>query len=751
VDGVAPKKRERRPIVLLDADGQSPAELIESGRVALAAGDCRGAVQAWRRAHVILAARNARDSRLEAALAEAHFRCGILARPVNLDDLTEAMRFKPDEPRYHYHWALARQRRGEIEMAIPVYRALLERTPPYRRAAFPLAVALLTAGKQPSKDKVWGFLSSEERERLANAYTVLKGRPRAVWRSSPLLDADALWAGLAAFRMGHPSAGSLLQAALDDPALPHLAAAVARYYLGVLAWAERRHSDALGHWQAAHAAGLRSEWLSRNLANAYKRAALTLLETPRMELPQLPASPSPGVPASEQAVRADASLAILAEVLHLAERGLEHQPDDPYLVEIANHARAQLGYCAARANNWADAAGYLWAAADSGDRRRATLTNAALTAEALNRFARAADLWQRVLRYRTHRPGTTNSLSQEQVARLWQRVGDCYERAGDYEEAARAYRNAVRNQPEAVEVRLGLAQVLVKAERYSAALSAIDEVLAIRPGHVPALALQAQTLEKGGYLYAALQTWQRVLDLDPEHATVRQNLARLHRIEGDYQRDSGDLRRAIIAYRDGLRYKPSDARLRASLALACGLQGRTETALRELEALVREQPGDSEAAYWVLDAYLRLAAWDRAAALIQQIQHADTLPPPDQLVDLAYLCLRCGRSEWASQLLELVERQCDDIGALMDVVNAYQEAGQNVEAMRVIRRVIDLQPDNAEAHVMLGLQLLGAGDDPAAAEEHLQRAEQLARRTNDAVVLLQARVGLNLIRSGGRE
>jgi len=69
------------------------------------------------------------------------------------------------------------------------------------------------------------------------------------------------------------------------------------------------------------------------------------------------------------------------------------------LIEIANYARGQIGYRAARAGDWVTASQHLWAACQSGERSRATLTNAALASEALNRFSRAADLWQKVLRY----------------------------------------------------------------------------------------------------------------------------------------------------------------------------------------------------------------------------------------------------------------------------------------------------------------------------------------------------------------
>jgi tetratricopeptide (TPR) repeat protein len=749
LESVAAKKRTRQPITSPDWEEQSPAELIEQGRAAFAGSDYRGAIRAWQRARSVLAARNEQVTHVEAALAEAHFRNGIVSRPANIDDLADAVRLAPDDPRYLYHCALAHQRRGEMEPAISLYRALLAWTPPYTRAAFPLAVALVASLRHPRKDSVWHFLSPAEQARVICAYALIKGHPKTARQYAPTGGADTLWTGLAALRLADPTAEESLRAALNDSALPPAAVAVVHYYLGVLAWLGRQHPAALDHWQAAHSAGMRTAWLSRNLAGAYLHAALTYLETPRIALPQPSDSQLSGDEVPVRAGVVDGTQAVLSEVHRLAECGLKHMPGEPGLIEVANHARSQLGYCATHSGNWAGAAGYLWAASEAGERDRATLTNAALTAEALNRFTRAAELWQCVLRYRPHRPGTTNALSKEQVARVWQRTGECFERAGDYEEAARAYRNAARNNPDAVGLQLSLAEVLIKGERCAAALTTIDQILAIQPNNVAALALQAQAFEKGRYLYAALQTWQRVLDLDPEHATVRQNLARLNRIEGDYQRDNGDLRRAIIAYRDGLKHSPSDARLRASLALARGMQGNADAARREIVALCRERPTDIDVHYWSLYAYLRLAEWDAAEELLDRIQSSEPPPPPDQCIRLAQLCFQRDRSRRAKQLLDLAEKQSHDAQTLMQVAGAFKEAGQDARSVQALKRVLTLQPDHAEAHVLLGLHLLGDGHDPATAEEHFLRAEQLARRTSDSAILLQARLGKNLIRIGG--
>jgi len=103
----AAKRRVRQPPTT-SRGRPGTGDLIESGKAAFAAGDYVIAVRAWQRARAIVAARGEPTIRLlDAALAEAHFRRGIGGSGASLDDLADAVRLAPDEPRYQYHWALA--------------------------------------------------------------------------------------------------------------------------------------------------------------------------------------------------------------------------------------------------------------------------------------------------------------------------------------------------------------------------------------------------------------------------------------------------------------------------------------------------------------------------------------------------------------------------------------------------------------------------------------------------------------------
>ena len=737
------KKRVKRIMAPFSPEQVSPEVLVEQGKAALGRGDASAAIRHWQGARYGLAGDGARAGQLTAALAEAYFRRGVTASPANLDDLAEAMRLQPDEPRFQYHLALAHQRRGEWQPAIGLYRVLLEHSPPYSRVAFPLAVALIAAGRQPRRDPVWQLLAADEQERILGAYALIRGQV-----ARPRKGAGAFWTGLYAYRMRDPAAADLLQAALDDPTLPLRAAGIAHYYLGALAWQEQQRSQALAHWQAAEQAGLHwpggegqhTPWLLHNLANAYGQNAVSLLRAGERD-------------------EAETPTLRVAEVLRLAVLGLQFAPGDQRLRNIMNHARGHLGYRAALARDWATALEHLWAAcaphvgstSQSGDRMRAVLTNAALASEAMKRFAQAAGLWQEIARRRSYKSGDLDALTTGQAARMWQRVAECYSRAGDQEEAARAYRNAIRNAPEYLPLQIGLVQALVNDERYAAALSAVAKILAGEPNNVEALAWQAQAFAQSDYVYAALRSWQRVLDLDPQHPTVHQSLGQLHGREGDSKRAGGDLRRAILAYRDGLKHAPADARLRASLGLCYGLQGNLEQARQELHGLASEQPPDAEAHYWVAWAWMVMGEWEETQGHLARAEMLEPPLPATFYVDVASWCVHNGRRRWTAQLLEMAEKHAqNDADALLNLADALKLDQQNERALGCLERALGLQPDRAEIHLLLGMYYLASGDDDdeRVAEQYFVEAERLALLSGDDLTLLQVRVGRNLVRLG---
>ncbi|PWH20618.1 MAG: hypothetical protein DDG58_01715 [Ardenticatenia bacterium] len=721
-------KYTRRTIRRVTATERSVEALIEEGKAAFVHGDYTTALRAWNQALYIPSYEDVQSSRLRSALAEAFFRRALSVPDTSIDDLHEAIRLVPEEPRYQYHLALAHHRRDLWQSAIPLYRALLERTPPYTRAAFPLAIALLETDAQPQADTVWQLLSPEEQMCLRAASALLTKRGKKDLDHLLSQAMHPFWTGLAAFRLKKSQAEAHLSTALQDSTLPRPVAGIARHYLGVLAWEGGRQAEALEHWQAAVEAGIRTPWLSSNLAWAYAQSALAQLTTE--------------------------DSATLSAVLDLAERGLRYAPGHPVLCQIANHARQQLGYRAARQGDWETARKYFWAAYEAGQRDHTLLTNLALTAEALGQHAQAGSLWKQLMRSRPRKATADGFMSDEQVVRGWQRAAQCFIRAGSYKDAARAYQNALRYAPQDATLQLERIAALFQDGQYVAAYSAVTNLLIQYPEHKEALTWKAYLSEQIDNPYVALEAWQRVLALDPEHPTARQHIAQVSCKLGDRYLEFNDLRRAFTIYRGGLEVAPQDARLRAAVIRLYGLLGDLGKAREDSERLLQERPDDLEVYYWLMQTWVSL---DKDEIVHEYLRRLEALQPPPPVSFYTTFGVECVKNEygqWAKRFAEIA-RQYPSINAqeLLTLARIFLAVEESQQATECLEQAIALSPEMAEAHLWLGLHLLSRAETRAKtkehllqrAKEHLLQAERLARQQRNPVVMAQARRALSTL------
>lgn len=113
-------------------------------------------------------------------------------------------------------------------------------------------------------------------------------------------------------------------------------------------------------------------------------------------------------------------------------------------------------------------------------------------------------------------------------------LGGVLERTGRLEEAAGLYAEAIEAGESAPKVRLSLAAVQSKLKRHEEAELAYRGVLAAEPGSFAALSGLARTLVARGKPADAVEFFLRALKLEPKNATLRLQLARAHRLAGQF-------------------------------------------------------------------------------------------------------------------------------------------------------------------------------------------------------------------------
>jgi Tfp pilus assembly protein PilF len=212
--------------------------------------------------------------------------------------------------------------------------------------------------------------------------------------------------------------------------------------------------------------------------------------------------------------------------------------------------------------------------------------------------------------------------------------------AGDLSRETESYLTGrmERDPAEAPLIREALGAGCLEAQRASAALRWLDQVLAEQPDNARALFLRGQARERLTR-FDSIEDYRRALDLDPENDRVRQRLAE-----------------ALFTF------------------------GRTEAAAREFTALRQRQPANPAARLGLARCYYETGQLDRARELLDDLLAED----PQYLGALrerGRLALELGRGAEAERLLrEALAHDASDRDASHLLFQALRQQGKEDEA-----------------------------------------------------------------------
>jgi tetratricopeptide (TPR) repeat protein len=681
---------------------QGAAALARNGLRAFQGRDYDRAIDAWERAR-----QQAPDRASDAALAEAYFRRGLdhvrtSELEAGLADLQHAAELQPDDPCYAHHLGLAAYRSGDLGRAIRAFAVARRGDTEFAaRAAYPMALALLQRGDDPSTHTVWSALSDEERAMLRQA-SVFRRRPYSLPPEAPVL-----WRGLSMLDQGDTAgAREALQQVLAQGS-SGLEKGVAHYYLGVMAAADERWEDAARAWNAARGEGYDSSWLEQNSGELYHRLAEERLEEGDIE-----------------------------GALAAAEEAHRHKPGDNRLEELISQVYQQRGYRAVSAGEWEEAL-KLWHvayAAGGGSFRLAY--NLALGYEHAEEWIRAGATWREALRHRPRKADHPDAISDEEVARLWRRSAEAYDHAGEYEEAANVYRQALKWNPDDLETRMALAEGLMNDGRLVAAQNELDRILERDPDHIPALLRMGEAIaqeEIWWHQSSAPWYWQRVLELDPDNASARQSLVEFALERGENLAYWGSYGLAIDTLQEVRELQPDDGRILAALGTCYVRMGDEETGLSYIELAQTKDPQNPGVYRILLDAWIEEGDVERAREVMAQAEAAIDDLPFAFYMSQAALCLE---SEYDEELappwLERAVEKAPPGEPILEVIGEMAMMAQAPSIAReYLERAIAAGQATGQAYLILGMVAALADDDLTTAKKHWRRAERIARKEGD--------------------
>lgn len=292
--------------------------------------------------------------------------------------------------------------------------------------------------------------------------------------------------------------------------------------------------------------------------------------------------------------------------------------------------------------------------------------NRAKVIEKAHKFLQKGDIKKAIKEYeKLLRDDPSDIRTKLKVADLLLRIGErekalagfedvarFYESQGFLLKAAAVYKQMQKLRPDDVQVRLSLANIYHKIGLISDALS----------NYKAALSLQA----KAGLVLERLQTWKKMMELDPDNAKLHVALAEEFAKEGM-------ISDAVDEFREAARCLKK--------------MGKTDEYIKVAERLLYHKPDDFEISKDLASLYMAQGDILKALSRLQVCFRAN--PDDIEVLDmLAQVFEQSGQSQKAVAVLKSLARRYDETGLLK-------------ERDEVYKRVLKLQPGDSSAREAL--------------------------------------------------
>jgi len=698
------KRRKRREKQQKEEARLTGPVLAQQGLQAFRQADYAQAIKCWEQA----TRKKDAPEAIPSALAEAYFRLAM-NHTDPIKNMAQAVKFQPNDALYRYHLALAHHRAGNLEQAEPLYRDLLKQSPPFERAAAPLAQLLIEQKKAVPKDPVWARLSPAQQRQLAAAEALIKNKAASTLQRLAETPLEPIWQGMVALALDDIAASvtDLKPLTTPDSDAPPQICNVARYYLGLTAAQAGQDESALAHWQAAKNNDLDTPHLHRNVSVTAYTLALKAQQAGQPEQAQ--------------------------QLLNQVSRTAGIQQD---LRAFTRQLSWEMGYAAAQKGNWQQALVNWQQAEQAGDNSRSLLFNLALAYQHQEQFGQAAEHWRTVLRRRPRKADHPEALTDQQVARIWQNIAENYSKAGHFDEAVTTYKNALKWAPNNLDIRLKLVESLQNEGRWQAAENELDRILDKDPDNVPALVLRAESYSDGYFQERPRQLWRRILKLEPQHPVARQQLAHTFEVEAMRWTEWGyNYQEAIKILKAGLKEVPDSQRLLTVTGGTYADWDKFDQARDYLAQAVARNPNDMQTLYTIFTIWLENGSKPDMMQTLQKLQAISPAPPAGLFLDLSERCLQYSQSGLTEQILNFVVHSYSaDVDARVGAAGIYIELDQERKALPILRQVLKEQPDHIPANIELGFVYYYT-DQTRLAKRQWDKASELARQTNNQAMV----------------
>ena len=252
----------------------------------------------------------------------------------------------------------------------------------------------------------------------------------------------------------------------------------------------------------------------------------------------------------------------------------------------------------------------------------------------------------------------------------------------------------LKAQPNHLNSLLLISDIYYKEGNIEQCIEFLSRFISLAPNHLPASKLL-------GYLYLRVGNPAAAIKL-LEGLVSRYNDAQLFALLGSAYLGGGDLEKGSELLQKAVQLDPESADIRTQLAMGLSASGAEDAAISELKAVIELDPGFIRGDVMVIQTYMENKDYAKAleAASEMQARHPDS-PLPDYYAGMAYLEMEDydrARSAFEKALVT----QSDFKPALTALARLDIIGNNHESAANRYRQILEFSPDDANTLVNLG-------------------------------------------------
>ena len=312
-----------------------------------------------------------------------------------------------------------------------------------------------------------------------------------------------------------------------------------------------------------------------------------------------------------------------------------------------------------------------------------------------------------------------------QDAAAWNVKGVFHAQREEFGEALRCFDQALQIDSNLAAAHSNKGRVLLTLgpEKAKEALKSFDRALKLKPDDIDTLRDKAYALRASNKPKEELALYKRMSELAKDVEGIWLRL-------GDLQLETGDIKNAITSYEQALALKDDLVPAYIRKAVALGLDGQFDAALKSAKTATKLDPENPEA--WLIRGDVNLRAGKHRSAM-KSLKKASELDPEDASVEntMGMVCYKDGKlSDAAKHLRRAIIRRKKYPTAMRNLGLIYMEMENWEEATKVLSDLTSIVKNDPDAFDALATSYARL-DDFCSAEEAWERARKLYKKVGE--------------------